>query len=73
MHANQKTEKNLASCWDAPLSSWTLSQLQTPIFDRREHYPRYHEIYHIFQNEYYPSNEKEIDVYHNMEEVTFTL
>jgi len=38
----------------------------TSFFDGREHCPRYHEIYCIFQNEDYPSDEKEIDVYHNI-------
>jgi hypothetical protein len=35
----------------------------TNFFDEREHFLRYHEIYHIFQNEEYPSDNEDIDEY----------
>jgi hypothetical protein len=33
----------------------------TNLSDGREHFPRYDEIYCIFHNEYFLSNEKEMD------------
>jgi hypothetical protein len=38
----------------------------TSSWEIREHYKRYHEIYHMFQNEEYPSDDEDIDEYKNI-------
>jgi hypothetical protein len=53
--------KNLKVTRYAPISSLdSLTITYTNFLDGRDHYARYHEIYHIFQNEEYSFDDKDI-------------